>query len=123
MIAIRFEGVERKGLWQVDEEDLLRFRCRVGHAYSSETLLAEQETSLETALWTALRALEESAALARRLAARASARQQRRTAERFAEQAAETEQHAALIRRAGQERSVVGGAGGESATGTSASES
>jgi hypothetical protein len=42
----------------VQEGELTRFRCRVGHAYSADSLLAEQSSGLETALWTAFRALE-----------------------------------------------------------------
>ena len=36
-------------LWQVDEPDLLRFRCHVGHAYNAEVLLSEQGEALEAA--------------------------------------------------------------------------
>jgi two-component system chemotaxis response regulator CheB len=37
-------------LWQVDERELLRFRCHVGHVYFGEALLAEQSATLEAAL-------------------------------------------------------------------------
>jgi two-component system chemotaxis response regulator CheB len=37
-------------LWQVDEKELVRFRCHVGHAYKGEVLLAEQAQALEAAL-------------------------------------------------------------------------
>src|SRR5262249_21136398 len=57
-------------LWELSEEQLMHFRCRVGHAWSVESLLAEQSEQLETALWTALRALEERASLTHRLALR-----------------------------------------------------
>jgi two-component system chemotaxis response regulator CheB len=87
-------------LWEVQEDDLLRFRCRVGHAFSPESLLAAQSDSLEDALWTALRALEESAALADRLRERASGRGHRLAASRFGQQAADARGRAAIIRRA-----------------------
>lgn len=57
-------------LREVDDNGFLRFRCRVGHAYTARVLAAEQWIGIDTALWSALRALEESAALHRRLAER-----------------------------------------------------
>ena len=56
---------------EVHDGTLLRFRCRVGHAFAPETLYTEQRTALEGALWAALRPLEEQAALSRRMAVRA----------------------------------------------------
>ena len=58
-------------LWERSHGKLLRFRCHVGHAYSSESLVAEQAENLESTLAVALRALEENAALHRRLVERA----------------------------------------------------
>lgn len=49
----------------------VRFRCRVGHAYSAESLLRHQAGTFEDALWTALRAVEEREDVSRRLAAEA----------------------------------------------------
>jgi two-component system, chemotaxis family, protein-glutamate methylesterase/glutaminase len=54
-------------LWEIQEGSLLRFRCRTGHAFSPETLLAAQDDGIETALWEALRAIEERVSLRRRL--------------------------------------------------------
>lgn len=85
-------------LWEVQEGQLTRYRCRVGHAFSSESLLASQSESLEEALWTALRALEESASLAERLQGRAADRGHALAADRFAEQAQDAHQRAAVIR-------------------------
>jgi two-component system chemotaxis response regulator CheB len=85
-------------LWELNEGNLLRFRCRTGHAYSPKTLLAEQSESLEEALWVALRALEESSALGHRMAKRARDRNHTTSAARFEEQAQEALQRATLIR-------------------------
>ena len=58
-------------LWEIKEGKILRFRCRVGHAYSAESLSSEMNDTTENALWVALRALEELASLHRKLASRA----------------------------------------------------
>jgi two-component system chemotaxis response regulator CheB len=58
-------------LWELTASETLRFRCRVGHAYAVESLLAEQKASIEDAFWIALRALEERGALLRRLSGQA----------------------------------------------------
>ena len=50
------------------ESGVERWRCRVGHAYTDESLAAEHEDNVERALWTALRILEERVGLQRSLA-------------------------------------------------------
>jgi two-component system chemotaxis response regulator CheB len=85
-------------LWQIRDGGLDRYRCRVGHAWSPESLLTQQSEALEAALWVALRSLEERAALARRLAEPARRRGYSITATRFDEQAAEAQQAARLVR-------------------------
>ena len=55
-------------LWKLKNEKVVRFRCRVGHSYGSESLAREMSMASETALWAAVRALEEKAALQRRVA-------------------------------------------------------
>jgi two-component system chemotaxis response regulator CheB len=61
-------------LWELDDNGLLRFRCRIGHAYTASSLSLEQSERVEEALWTAFRALEETASLHRRMADRARSR-------------------------------------------------
>lgn len=87
-------------LWEDDEGGIARFRCRTGHGFSSETLLAEQSHVVERGLWSALRALEERAAMSRRMAARFRARGRRTTAARFERQANAAVDQAVAIRDA-----------------------
>jgi two-component system chemotaxis response regulator CheB len=82
-------------LWAHEEGDLLRFRCHVGHAYSTESMQSEQSRVLESALWSALRGLEEQADLFRRVARRSPGSS---TARRFEQRAAEASHHADAIK-------------------------
>jgi len=86
------------GLWEVKEGSLLRFRCRVGHAYSSDSLIGAYGRSVEAALWAALRSLEENAAFSQRLAKRAATMNQHVALGRFNDQAARATQHADTLR-------------------------
>jgi len=61
-------------LWEIDDGSSVRYRCRVGHAYSQESMIAAQNDSVERALWAALRALEERGALIDKLAGSARRR-------------------------------------------------
>jgi two-component system chemotaxis response regulator CheB len=85
-------------LWELQDDRWLRFRCRVGHAFSAEGLLRAQTDSLESALWAAFRNLHEAAALSRRLAARARGKGHDLVAERLAVRAQSAEEQAELIR-------------------------
>jgi two-component system chemotaxis response regulator CheB len=87
-------------LFEMEDDGLLRFRCRTGHGYTSEALAAGQQKGMEEALWAALRALEENAALARRMAVRARERGHAHTAQRFDERAQSTEAQVLLLRDA-----------------------
>jgi two-component system, chemotaxis family, protein-glutamate methylesterase/glutaminase len=86
-------------LWEIRDGEMIRYRCRVGHAYSPESLLSKQSLGLETALWTALRALEERAAIAARMAQQFRDRGQVRSADRFVAQARDSRAKTALIRQ------------------------
>ena len=96
-------------LWYIGEAGAERYQCRIGHAYSEQSLIENHARAVEIALWTALRALEERAALMRRMSRRAREGGHARTADGFVSRAVELDEHAATIR----EHIVPGAVAGE----------
>ncbi len=86
-------------LHEMTEEHLVRFRCRVGHAYSPDSVLAEQDETLEEALWSALKTLEESMQLSQRLAEGARRNGHTHAAARFEQKIQENKVRVDLLRR------------------------
>jgi len=85
-------------LREVDDDALLRFRCRVGHAFGAQSLLDAESEAVDHALWTALRALEERIELSRRIARRLRKRELDKRAERYERQAVESQAHVKVLR-------------------------
>lgn len=103
-------------LWSIEEAGVDRYRCRVGHAYSEDSLVETQGSDIEAALWSALRALEERAALMRRISTRAARAGNDRTAMKFERKAHDADRQAEIIRAGVLPVSLeVGGAAEETA--------
>lgn len=87
-------------MWEIDEGDLVRYRCHVGHAYTAEAMGFAIGDNLHRALASALRALEERVALADKLRRQAVERGLNRVAATWAERQQEYEAEAQIIRDA-----------------------
>ena len=92
-------------LVRVEQQGIPRYRCRTGHVYALDSLLASITESAESALWSALRAVEESALLLREAAAHGSGASEGaagggETDSRFEQKAREAQERAELIRHA-----------------------
>jgi two-component system chemotaxis response regulator CheB len=86
-------------LYEIQTDDLIRFRCRVGHAYTAESMLEEKSEELEQAPYVALNTLEENALMADRLAARAREQGHGHAVARFERRAEEARRQAKVVRR------------------------
>jgi two-component system chemotaxis response regulator CheB len=85
-------------LFELSGTPVPRYRCRIGHAWSPESLLDEQSAALEGALWMGLRSLEEKASLATRMAESATRRNHGFSAARYSATARDAWAAAQLIR-------------------------
>jgi two-component system, chemotaxis family, protein-glutamate methylesterase/glutaminase len=83
---------------EVEEGEMVRFRCRVGHLYSPESLLADQSESVERALWAAIRSMEEQAEFSDRMAANSRQKQRPALARRFSGKAEGSRANATVLR-------------------------
>jgi two-component system chemotaxis response regulator CheB len=70
-------------LWETVTGGTTSYRCRVGHAYTLNSLIARHSETVERALWTAYRALEEQAAMSNRVSRRLAERGRAESSERF----------------------------------------
>lgn len=85
-------------MWEIDEGEVVRYRCHVGHTYAAELMSVAMDDNLRRALATALRALEERESLARKLHRQAVSSGHRMLAENWAEKAQEFERETKVIR-------------------------
>ncbi|MDH2386940.1 chemotaxis protein CheB [Bradyrhizobium sp. CER78] len=85
-------------MWEIDEGELVRYRCHVGHAYTAELMSLALDDNLRRALGSALRTLDERIALARKLASEASLGGRTQMAKSWASRVREFEQEAKVIR-------------------------
>lgn len=86
------------GLSEFRDGAALRFRCRVGHAYSPDSMEEAQAEVMEQALWVALRTHEDRIELFQRLAAHARERGQNHLAAKWEQQMQEARKNADLLR-------------------------
>ncbi len=84
-------------LMEIEDGARLRFRCKVGHAYSPETLAASHREAVEHAMWVALRTHEDRVLMFRRLADKAREHGHAHTEANWAEAAREAEQNVELL--------------------------
>lgn len=84
----------------VKDEHPLRFRCQVGHAFSSRVLLRDQEAQVDEAMRVAMRIIEERADLLQRMGRDAVETGRQGMAEMYDERAAEYRSYAESLRDA-----------------------
>jgi two-component system, chemotaxis family, protein-glutamate methylesterase/glutaminase len=85
-------------LWEIHNGELTRYRCHVGHQFTTEGLDDRQRDAVENALWSAVRMLEERADLRERMAQRAQDAGMEAVSSGFAESAVGSKQQAHTMR-------------------------
>jgi two-component system, chemotaxis family, protein-glutamate methylesterase/glutaminase len=87
-------------MWEIEEGDLLRYRCHVGHSYSADVMSVALDENLRQALAGAVRALEERVTLTSKLQHDAERRQHRLVAANWARRTREAQHELDVIRDA-----------------------
>jgi two-component system chemotaxis response regulator CheB len=87
-------------MWEIDEGELVRYRCHVGHAYTAELMNMAIDENLRRGLASALRALEERRELAHKLQKQAEHNNQRMLAASWSERCEEAQRELDVVRDA-----------------------
>jgi two-component system, chemotaxis family, protein-glutamate methylesterase/glutaminase len=85
-------------MWEIDEGEIVRYRCHQGHAYTGEVMAVALDESLRHALGSGLRALEERIALLKKLRNEARGYSSSLVADNWRDKANDLEREAQLIR-------------------------
>ncbi len=85
-------------MWEIDEGDLVRYRCHIGHAYTAELMALALDENLRRALGSALRTIEERVALMEKLRRQAVASRSPLVSKTWDQMASELEEQAQVIR-------------------------
>jgi two-component system chemotaxis response regulator CheB len=85
-------------LWELQVDRIRRYRCLIGHAFTTRSLLEDQNEMLEQSLWSTVRAMEERAHVLEILANDERAMGNEEQAGIYDAQAADSRRHARLIR-------------------------
>jgi two-component system chemotaxis response regulator CheB len=94
-------------LWEIEDGDMLRYRCHTGHAFTSEAMLEAQSAEADEILWSLLRAHQQRAEFARRMAEREKARDRPELARELGERAKDYQTDAEVIERILESRRVA----------------
>ncbi|RYY08760.1 MAG: hypothetical protein EOO04_39500 [Chitinophagaceae bacterium] len=87
------------GLWQKKEDELITYRCYIGHKYTESELVRQQDKKLETALWISVRMMEEKRNLLLKLCDQDRSKGFVKLSADYLQRALEYEQHIKTIRQ------------------------
>jgi two-component system, chemotaxis family, protein-glutamate methylesterase/glutaminase len=94
-------------LWEIEDGDMLRYRCHTGHAFTSDAMLEAQSVETDQILWSLLRAHQQRAEFARRMADREKDSDRIELATKLRERSKEYEADAEVIERILESRRVT----------------
>jgi two-component system chemotaxis response regulator CheB len=98
--ASQFSCPECQGpLSEIADAGMLRYRCRVGHAFTGDALLSAQAAEIESMLWRLLRSHQDRAEIVRRMARQERTRNRGGLADLLQRRAREYDEDAELVRR------------------------
>jgi two-component system chemotaxis response regulator CheB len=86
-------------LWQQHAANMARYRCRVGHAYTAQSLLSAEDEAIEASIWAAVRLLEQRANILTGMADKDRSANRSRMVERHERLARESRDHAEVLRK------------------------
>jgi two-component system chemotaxis response regulator CheB len=86
-------------LWEIEDDDMVRYRCHTGHAFTSDAMMEAQALEADEILWSLLRAHQQRAEFTRRMAQRESKKNLPALAAQLTARAEEYTEDARVIER------------------------